>query len=211
MRTQRKFNIFRRINTGGLPLSAQEIRHALNQGQVIELLRKLARSPEFKRATNYSIRSDRMADMEFVLRFLAFVLTPYDEYRAKDFDSFLNDAMKNRNQAPQQVLDELARRFRRSMKAAYDLFGQHTFRKLVGYRIQPINKPLFEVWSVNLDRLNDTQLKTLIDRKSEVKAKLIEVLQSTDFNSAISLSTGDTRKVKDRVSVIEKLIIEVLK
>src|SRR5262249_44885897 len=74
-----KFNIFKRINTGGLPLSAQEIRHALNQGKVTKLLAQLANSAEFKKATDNSIRDDRMADREFVLRFLAFTITPYME------------------------------------------------------------------------------------------------------------------------------------
>jgi hypothetical protein len=46
-----KFNIFKRINTGGMPLSSQEIRHALNQGPVTSYLKKLAHSQDFKQAT----------------------------------------------------------------------------------------------------------------------------------------------------------------
>jgi hypothetical protein len=102
-----KFNIFKRINTGGLPLSAQEIRHALNQGQVTRFLKELAESREFLKATTNSIRDDRMGDKEFVLRFLAFSIVPYTEYRSKDFDSFLNDRMADINRMDASQLQRL--------------------------------------------------------------------------------------------------------
>ena len=44
-----KFTVFKRINTGGFPLSAQEIRHALNQGPASEILAELASSADFKK------------------------------------------------------------------------------------------------------------------------------------------------------------------
>ena len=41
-----KFEVFERLNTGGLALNAQEFRHALNGGAFNEILKDLVKSPE---------------------------------------------------------------------------------------------------------------------------------------------------------------------
>ena len=86
--------IFKRINTSGLPLSAQEIRHALYQGASVDFFLKLADSTPFKRATNYDIIDDRMTDHECILRYLAFVMEPIERYdKLRDMDGFLSQTI----------------------------------------------------------------------------------------------------------------------
>jgi len=172
-----KFNIFKRINTGGLPLSAQEIRHALNQGEATKLLIELAESTAFKKAVDDGIRDDRMADRECVLRYLAFTITPYTTF-TKDFDSFLNKAMADINKMTDEERARLRDQFERTMLMARDLFGNDAFRKRYsesGPR-QPINKPLFESWSVNRLRLTDEQVHTLKNRMSLLREKFIALM-----------------------------------
>lgn len=207
-----KFNIFRRINTGGLPLSAQEIRHALNQGKAAELLALLAASPEFKTAIDHSIRDDRMADRECVLRFFAFELTPYTKYAAREFDSFLNDCMININKKSDQELSVLAHSFLRAMTAATEIFGKDAFRKRykAGAARYPINKALFESWSVNISQLHDDQLHLLKKRKDMLVRKFINLMNDRLFDEAISQGTSDVGKVHRRFSAIKRIIEEVL-
>lgn len=207
-----KFNIFKRINTGGLPLSAQEIRHALNQGKVVDLLKRLAESKEFKQATAYGISDKRMADRECVLRFLAFTVTPYHEYKGGDFDSFLNDAMSNFNRMGDSRIGELEKLFRNVMVTARQVFGDDAFRKryAVGDQRHPINKALFEAWSVAFGKLDDQQTKQLVDRKALVIDRFIALMSDRQFDSAVSQGTGDPNKVTLRFERVEKLVKEVL-
>jgi hypothetical protein len=211
-----KFNIFKRINTGGLPLSLQEIRHALNIGESTKFLKKLSESTEFKRATAYRNFSQRMADREFILRFLAFAIHPYTEYRATEFDSFLSDVMAEINEMNKEDINDLELKFTRAMDAAYKIFGNDAFRKRSRPDAprSPINKALFESWSVNLSKLNTEQIQTLIERKDQLKEGFVRLMNDREvepkFESSISQGTGDTRKVKRRFSAIEQLIQEVL-
>ncbi len=87
-----KYNIFRRINTGGLVLEPQEIRHALYQGVSADFINNLAKLHAFKEATENKINPKRMLDREFVNRFLAFYITPPKDY-SPDLESFLTDSM----------------------------------------------------------------------------------------------------------------------
>jgi uncharacterized protein with ParB-like and HNH nuclease domain len=207
-----KFNIFKRINTGGLPLSAQEIRHALNQGIATEMLASLASSKPFKQATNNSIRPDRMADREMVLRYLAFTIRSYTSYRTKDFDAFLNDAMAIINTITDSERENLTQSFFRSMNAAYEIFGEDAFRKRTDteHSKRPINKALFEAWAVNLGKQDEEALRILINKSDKVKRKFIEVMNSGAFNNSVTQATGDIKQVQTRFGVIEELLDEVL-
>jgi hypothetical protein len=208
-----KFNIFKRINTGGLPLSSQEIRHALNQGEATRMLIRLADSEEFKQAVDNGIKDERMADRECVLRYMAFTITPYTKYD-KDFDGFLNKAMKTINKISDHEREELEQRFIRAMKIATILFGNDAFRKRYreGAPRLPINKPLFESWSVNFSQLSDEQVGRLTLRREILRQRFIDLMNSPErkFNEAISLATGDPKKVRLRFEMVEQLVKDVL-
>jgi len=208
-----KFNIFKRINTGGLPLSSQEIRHALNQGAATRMLKKLAETGVFKQATANGIRDHRMAAQECVLRFMAFTLKPYTNYKSSDFDGFLNSAMVAMNKKPDNELQKLEDSFLRALNSSHDIFYKYAFRKQYGknaYR-NPINKALFETWTVNLSSLNNEQLAALKQKKENLVDSFIDLMNgSSGFDGAISQGTGNVAKVKLRFSEISKLIQEVL-
>lgn len=207
-----KFNIFKRINTGGLPLSGQEIRHALNQGPAAQLLELLAALPEFQEVAGRSLRNERMTDRECVLRFLAFVLIPYSAYRSPDLDGFLNQQMKRLNGLTEAERNRLGARFGRAMVAAQRIFDDDAFRKR--YRLReprkPINKALFECWSVGLDALSDPQLAELVERRGALRTRFMELMQDRAFDAAISQGTGDTAKVRRRFAEVERIIRETL-
>lgn len=207
-----KFTVFRRINTGGLPLSAQEIRHALNQGRAPKYLAELAESIEFKAATDNSIRDDRMADRECVLRYLAFTLNEYSTYRSKDFDEFLSGAMAQLNILPEVELDAMKQRFYSALTTSRSIFGRFAFRKLPKQSGRaPINRALFEVWTVNLARLETEQLVVLEARHQKLDLAWKALLNNIDFEQAISAGTGNPVRVRLRFSEVEKLIGSVLR
>lgn len=210
-----KFNIFRRINTGGMPLSSQEIRHALNQGPVTTLLKELVESEPFCKAVNNGIKEiERMADRECAIRFLAFELTKPEQYndRGSDFDTFLSNAMSTLNKMSEEELADLKEKFLRAMKTARDLFNNKAFRKQsresrTGF---PINKSLFETWSVNLASLTDNQIKTLVERKTQLRDRFIEILDEPDFKDSVTQGTGSRARVHLRFRRVGEIIQEVL-
>jgi hypothetical protein len=208
-----KFNIFARINTGGLSLSRQELRHALIPGPARNILKSLAESEEFLKATRRSVRPHRMADREMVLRFLAFSLTAPEHYSRGDLDEFLREAMQRLNTLPVVELGRLGENFAAAMDAARRIFVEHAFRKR--YRGQsarlPINKALFEAISVNLSVLDVSQIVRLMRRRDTIQESFMILMEDLKFQQSISGGTGDVQKVRTRFGSIKELFDGVLR
>jgi len=209
-----KYNIFRRINTGGLPLTPQEIRHALNQGKATAILDELSKSDEFKQATDFEKlkKQTRMLDREFVLGFLAYTINDYQDFnKYKSRDEFFVETMNKINKKiSDKEINEIKNNFKRSMVAAYNIFGKNAFRKISqkNSRRYPLNQALFEALSVNISKLNDSELDVIQNRKKDFIDRFTYLVDNdNEFSKSISQAS---QKVAVRFRRIEDLIREVL-
>ncbi len=208
-----KLNIFARINSGGVQLTNQELRHAITPGQAREFVRELASSEAFVTATDASVSPTRMADRELVLRFLAFRVLGSAGYRQSDMDGFLLNAMSLINELEDHELDDLRIEFIEAMGAATAIFGNDAFRKRHSgedWR-HPINKGLFETIAVNLAELGPRERELLIEEGARVRADLMTLCADRQFDAAITQGTSDVAKVRRRFHDVRQLFSEVIR
>lgn len=202
------FNIFRRLNTGGLSLNSQEIRNALHPGPVRQFLIDLSESDEFKFATGDSVSDTRMGARELVLRFFAFYLSDFRESSEGDLDGFLNKTMNFINDLDEFALNELKALFRQSMMRCYAIFGSDAFRKSLPDqdRRSPINRALFESVSVSFAKLSDEQYSKICENRDLFLNKFYSLLMNEFFIRSISLGTASRRAVDIRFSLIGSVL-----
>lgn len=205
------FNIFQRINTGGVALNDQEIRQALYQGPATELIQRLAESKEFLDATQRAISPERMVDREYVTRFLAFTLLDYRVEYKGNIDDFLIKVMRLLNTYKPEKLDEISKDFLRVMVTCHRIFGKYAFRRYditANWRRGPLNKAIFEMWSACLYGMQDDQRATLESRRNEVLNGFGQLLKDPKF--AADLRSGDLSSIIRRMDTAKNFVKEYI-
>ncbi len=207
-----KYSLFKRINTPGLKLEPQEIRHALFQGKATKLLKELAETELFRKATGNDVPSSRMQDREMVLRYLALHYLGPNEYKNCSIDEYLNKAMAFLNEQDDNFIEQCKALYFESLECVYGIFGRYAFRRISKIReqdIKPINTALFEGWVNGVSQLNAQERVLLIQKKVDVKKLYIEELdKKSSFYSDIG--SGKYRSFIRRNETIQRIILEVL-
>ena len=207
-----KYSLFKRINTPGLKLEPQEIRHALFQGKATKLLKELAETELFRKATGNDVPSSRMQDREMVLRYLALHYLGPNAYKNCSIDEYLNKAMAFLNEQDDNFIEQCKALYFESLECVYCIFGRYAFRRISKIReqdIKPINTALFEGWVNGVSQLNAQERDLLIQKKDDVKKLYIEELdKKSSFYSDIG--SGKYRSFIRRNETIQRIILEVL-
>jgi len=217
-----KYDIFRRINTGGKPLNNQEIRNCLAGKGLRFTLKKMIDLPEFKAATDYSIKSIRMDDQEVALRFVLFWrfqsknknINEYNGYMDYSLDELTEDLVKTNS----EELEKYVGLFSNSMKNARYLFGsKYAFRKIIPMDLRPnaykqlINKALFVSWSV---LLADYKYETIISKNPEkvlLEPLALQIIEDRDLLNYLSYGTNGRANLIYVFKEVESLIQKNLK
>lgn len=196
-----KYDIFRRINTGGKPLNNQEIRNCLAANGLRDVLKEMVSLPEFKSATDNSIKPTRMDDQEIALRFILFYrfvensgnIYEYNGY----MDSSLDDLTEELSSQNYNELNRYISLFSNSMQNAEYLFGRkYAFRKVRPYDLNPtankqlINKALFVSWSVILARFDHNQIINLNIEQALLEPLAENILYDREFLNFLSYGTN---------------------
>lgn len=210
-----KYDVFNRINTGGLTLTAQEIRHALNQGKAADYVASFVYGEKNSETYDWwykdyiGVNDDRMAGRELILRSIAFYNHHWSEYKPSLLN-FLNDEMENLASYSDKKLEEIERLFWSVCRLLKSIFGEDVFSKSLATaegekKIRRLNSSLFEVWTSLLMRNRKGRIGVR-KNKDKIVAEFKEILKDSEFDKAISYSTSSKKHVEIRFSRVENLI-----
>ncbi|MBF0567479.1 MAG: DUF262 domain-containing protein [Nitrospirae bacterium] len=197
------YDIFSRINTGGSPLSRQEIRNCLFIGKATRLLKALAEDETFMQAIDYGIAPTRMKDREAALRCLAFKILDYEKEYDNDMDKFLGNALDKINKMSNNEIEELKGDFIRVMTRTFELYQYGNFRIPTDSTRGRINIAVMEsvchFFSAQTDEFIKANKKRLIKNYKSL-------LEDEDYLDAVSVSTGDKRRVNARFRLSREIL-----
>ena len=210
-----KFNVFARLNQGGMPLNAQEIRNAIFPGDWRNELRRLAESEHFINATDGKVPTSRQQDMELVLRYVALwqLGSPYRRPMNQTLDEFLNATVESVLSRWGPDKWKLAgEAFYSAIESTSQIRGKHAFRKSAGtQQRKPINRGLFESELIVLGALSPAFREMLAANRHRFEELFIKALKSdNEFIQSLLYGTGSPESSNARIEVLGKLIREAV-
>lgn len=184
------YEIFERLNTGGVKLSPQEVRNCVSEGELRRAITNLSNKDEVKKFI--SIDNKRKKDEEIILRLLAL---SFDEYTG-NMKQFLNSFMfKNKDLTDIKIkkgIDE----FLNMINFLNKLNSNEYFRKNDQLSIAILDSLWVGVYK-NYDFLQNKSI-------NQIKEKINQLMQDSMYKEAIK--TGTTHNVKSVKDRIEKSI-----
>ena len=192
------YEIFNRLNTGGITLSPQEIRTSMYHSEFYNVLYDINNLREWRRVLGQPVPDLHTRDIEFLLRGFA-TLVDGDQY-APSLAKFLNQFSKKcKNQSPDQ--NEYCRKLFESFLEACSNLPDVAFKNKKSNRF---NVALYEsVFTAVCEKA--------FAERSVVSGKIdIECLQTLkedeEFAEASRVSTTDTANVHKRLNRARKLV-----
>jgi len=191
------FQIFERLNTGGVNLSAMEVRKCVYSGEFYNLLDRLNRLEVWRKLVGKPKLDRRLRDVEFILRICA-LHDRLDKYE-KPMKKFLSDYMIE--------INGLAKNERKKRLEDIGLL----FTKGCEYLLKEVGEKPFHL----RNRLNYAVMDSTMYCVCEVinggvkdfKNRFKRLLKDDSYIESATYNTSDEKTLKERFSIARKYLL----
>lgn len=204
-----KFEVFQRLNTGGVKLNAQEIRNSAFPGPLNDLVLSLSESQDFHDALG--IRSKRtsaiwqeMRDAEFVLRFLTFRDTwaTFSGGMRRHMDEYMEE---HRN-ASDNWIAKAREDFEQALLTVRTAFGQHAFQRWQPGKKQWRKQVLAALYDAQMFAAYGLEANRISGGSSRILREFKKLFSDDAFRNSIDAATNTPALFKERIQTVKDLL-----
>jgi Protein of unknown function DUF262 len=208
-----KYQVFQRLNTGGIRLNPQEIRNSAWPGLLNTMILDESASPAFHTALGIRDRSRsalyrEMRDAEFVLRFLTF---------RSDWETFtggmgrrLDTYMFDNHAMGREQVEKLREEFRVATRRAVAAFGQHTFQRWQPERSAWRQQVLAALYDAEMFGVMDFTEPVLLEHQDRIIGGLKNLSADRGFRKSIDAATNTPSYFKQRITMVREMVREAV-
>ena len=196
------YQVFLRLNTGSVPLSAQELRQALHPGRFSAYVDNFSiESAEIRSILGLKSPDFRMRDAELVIRYFGFKnflsrytgnLAPLLDFTTKHF----NENWSRDERAIKRQSEDL----KEGIKATIEIFGDHAFRKWNGTNYErALNRAVFDIMILYFD---DRRIRSMaMTGKADIETAFKDLCENDrEFRASIEGTTKSIEAIYMRLS-----------
>ncbi len=207
-----KFEVFIRLNRGGIRLNNQEIRNVAFRGELNDAIFDAADNTLLKAALKIdgpkSAAYQQMQDAEFVLRFLTLNENwlNFSGSLSKSMDGFMlsNSGVKG---AP---LDALMAPFAQAISRTAMLWGDNVFQRWDGQRWrQQALAGLYDAEMIAAAILTDVEVNALVGRQAEISDATKSLFGQPEFEEAVRLGTNTPARIRYRIEQTYSMLLSL--
>jgi len=197
--TSMKYELFKRLNSGGSKLTPQEIRNAIYRGvdpRFNELLLKISQSEVFGCLTQLSRgRLNELYDQELVLRFFAFYRNA--ENINENMEKFLNSFMEETVQNADFDYDAYESLIMRVLELISQIGDAKTFRNESNLFVSAYFEGILIGVAQNIDRYTEN-LELL-------KLKIKDLKSDSDFKRYSESASNSRSRIRNRLKRVDEI------
>lgn len=188
-----KYELFKRLNSGGSKLTPQEIRNAIYRGidtRLNESLLKISQSDDFKRITQLSkTKTQELYDQELVLRFYAFSEDP--NKINENTESYLNTFMEETVKNPHYNYIEKEEKLKTILKLITSLDDDKVFRNERNLFVPAYFEGIIVGVSHNMPKFTNDS--------SALKAKIDQLKEDLEYKKFSGSASNSTSRIRNRL------------